>query len=204
MPASKPQDIRNVLLLGHGGGGKTTLGEAMLYAAKVTSRLGSVDEGTCLLDFTDIEKERQHSVDPAVAHFEHEGAYINLIDAPGYPDFIGGAISGLGGADVGVAVIPATAGIEVNTRRLFKLAEDTGLALAIVVNKIDGENVDLERVLSSIRETFGASCKPMNLPANAGKAVIDCFLNDSGSADLGDVAGAHTQLIENIIEADEA
>jgi elongation factor G len=204
MSASRPEDIRNIVLLGHGGAGKTTLGEAMLHAAKVTGRLGSVDEGTSHLDFTDIEKERGHSVDPAVAHFEHDGVTINLIDAPGYPDFIGGAISALGGADVAVVVISAAAGIEVNTRRLFKAAQDYGLPIAIVINKIDAENVHLGDLLKEIAESFGSVCRPMNLPCGGGKGLADCFTGQSGPTDVGDVAEAHTQLIESIIESDEA
>ncbi|MFB3892558.1 MAG: elongation factor G [Phycisphaerae bacterium] len=202
--ASKPQDIRNIVFLGHGNAGKTTLGEAILFAKKVTSRLGSVADGTSILDHTDIEKERQHSVEPSMAYVEHEGKQINIIDAPGYPDFVGGAITAMAGADTAVVVISATAGIEVNTRRLFKAAQDYGLALAVVVNKIDGENVDLERVVAAIQETFGAICKPINLPTGGNKGVIDCFGSTSGSADFGDVGEAHTQLTESIIEADEA
>jgi len=203
MPATKPSDIRNLVLLGHGGAGKTTLCEAMLHAAKITGRLGSVDQGTSHLDYSDIEKERKHSVDPAIAHLDHEGKTINLIDTPGYPDFVGGAICAIGGADVAVVVISATAGIEVNTRRLYKAAREVKLPVAIVVSKIDGENVRLEELLAQITETFGVACKPMNLPAAGGKAVVDCFANDSGSADFGDVADAHTQLTESVIEADE-
>jgi len=203
MPASKPQDIRNIVLLGHGGSGKTTLGEAMLHEAKVTGRLGSVDDGTSHFDYSDIEKERKHSVDPAMAHLDHAGATINIIDAPGYPDFIGGAISASGGADVAVIVISAPAGIEVNTRRMFNLAQDNRMPIAIVVSKLDGENADVERLMGEITETFGQACKPMNLPADGRKGVVDCFANSEGPSDLGDVADAHTELIENIVEADE-
>jgi elongation factor G len=204
MPASKTSDIRNIVLLGHGGAGKTSLAEAMLHAAKVTGRLGSVDDGSSHLDYSDIEKERKHSVDPAMGHLDHAGKTINIIDAPGYPDFIGGAIGAMGGADTAVVVISATGGIEVNTRRLFKAAQDARHPLAIVVNKIDGENVDLPGVLNQITEMFGQACKAMNLPAESGSTVVDCFTNDSGSPDFGDVADAHTQLIENVVEADEA
>jgi len=204
MPVSKPQDIRNIALLGHSGSGKTTLAEAMLHAAKVTGRLGSVTDGTSHMDYTDIEKERGHSVDPALAHLEHDGVQINIIDGPGYPDFIGGAIGAMGGADVGIIVISATAGIEVNARRLFSLARETDLPLAVVINKIDGENIHLDSLLKEISESFGPACKAMNLPANGGKGVVDCFSNAAGSSDLGDVAGFHTQLLESIIEADEA
>ena len=204
MAATKPQDIRNLVFLGHGGSGKTTLGEAMLFAAKVTSRLGSVPDGTSILDYTEIEKERQHSVEPSLAHVEHEGKTLNIIDAPGYPDFIGGAISALAGADIGVVVVSATSGVEVNTRRLFKAASDAGLAMAIVINKIDGDNIDLERLVAGIQEIFGPSCRPINLPADGGKSVVDCFMGSSGATDFGDVAQAHTQLTESIIEADES
>jgi len=204
MAASKPSDIRNVVLLGHAGAGKTSLAEAVLHAAKATGRLGSVEDGTSMLDYSDIEKERQHSVDPSAAFIEHNGVTINLLDAPGYPDFIGGAVSALAGADAAIVVVSATAGVEINTRRLFKAAQDRGLAMALVINKIDGDNVDLAARLAEIEETFGNACKPLNLPTDGSKGVIDCFTSDSGSADVGDVADAHTQLVENIVESDEA
>ncbi len=204
MPPTKPQDIRNMVFVGHGGAGKTTLCEAILHTAKATTRMGSVNDGTTMLDYTDIEKERQHSVEPAMASAEHAGVTLNLLDAPGYPDFIGGAIAALSGADIAVLVISATAGIEVNTRRMFKAAKEATLALAIVINKIDGENVDLPGLMGAISETFGSAPKPLNLPAEGAKGVVDCLTNESGSADFGDVSTAHTQLTESIIEADDA
>jgi len=203
MPASTPQDIRNLVFLGHGGAGKTTLGEALLFNAKLTTRLGSVGDGTSLLDFGEIEKERGHSVDPSLAFIEHKGKTINIIDAPGYPDFIGGAIAALSGADVAVVAVSATAGIEVNTRKLFKTARDANMPVAIVVTKTDGENIHLERLLGEIQESFGTACRPMTLPSGGGKAVVDCFRNESGSADFGDVGESHMQLVESIVEADE-
>ncbi len=204
MPAKKPEDIRNVVLLGHGGAGKTILAEALLHAAGVIARFGAIEDGTTFMDHTDLEKQRQHSVDPAMAHFEHEGRTVNLIDSPGYPDFIGGAIAAIGGADTAVVVVSAAAGIEVNTRRLFAAAGEAGCARAIVVNKIDADNVDLPAVVGALTETFGPAVKCMNLPAEGAKKVVDCFTNDSGQADFGDVADAHTQLTESVIEADEA
>lgn len=203
MPASKPQDIRNIVLLGHGGCGKTTLAEAMLHAAKVTGRLGSVDDGTSILDHSDIEKERHHSVDPSLCYLDHDGKTINVIDAPGYPDFIGGSIAALSGADVAVVTISATAGIEVNTRRLFRIAQQANLPIAIVINKIDGDNIVWDSLLNDIKETFGVSCRPMNQPLS-GKEVLDCFVNTTGEGLLGSAADVRTQLIESVIEADEA
>ncbi len=202
MPASKPQDIRNIVLLGHGGSGKTSIAEAMLHTAKTTGRLGSVEDGTSILDHTDIEKERQHSVDPSLCFLDHEGKTINIIDAPGYPDFIGGAIAALSGADVAVIVISATAGIEVNTRRLFRVAQQANLPIAFAINKMDGENIVWESLINDISETFGTSCRPMNQPIDAG-SVLDCFVNTEGEGALGSAGDVRTQLIESVIEADE-
>ena len=204
MAAQRPQDIRNIVLLGHGSSGKTTLAETMLHATGATKRMGTVDDGSTVMDFDAMEKERQHSIDPAVAHFSHKGKEINLIDTPGYPDFIGGAVSGIGGADVALIVISAAGGIEVNTRRLSKMAQDAGLARAIIINKIQAENADLPALVAGIQDVFGAACKPMDLPAEGGKKVVDCFRNTQGDSDLGAVADAQTQLMESVIEADEA
>ena len=202
--AKQPQDIRNVILLGHGGAGKTTLAEAMLHAAGVTSRFGNVQDGTTVMDYQDLEKQRHHSVDPALAYFNHAGKLVNLIDAPGYPDFIGGAIMPLAGADIAVVVVSAAAGIEVNTRKLFHAAGQEKLARAIVIDKIDADNIELPALLAALKESFGNNIKPMNLPADGGKKIVDCFVNAAGSSDLGDVADFRTQLIESVIEADEA
>ena len=203
MAAQQPQDIRNVVLLGHGSSGKTMLAEAMLHAAGRTTRFGKIEDGSTVMDYQDMEKQRGHSVDPAMAFFNHAGRLVNLIDAPGYPDFIGGAISGLSGADIALIVVSATAGIEVNTRKLFQAADDNGLVRVIVINKIDGDNVDLPALLAALQETFGSSLRCMNLPAGGGKKVVDCFAAASGESDLGDVATAHTQLLESTVEADE-
>ncbi|MGC9453678.1 MAG: elongation factor G [Phycisphaerae bacterium] len=204
MAASEPRDIRNIALVGHGGSGKTTLGEAMLHAAGVTGRLGKVEDGTSELDYSAIERERQHSVDPTLAFVDHGGKHINFIDTPGYPDFIGGAISALCGVDTAVVVLSATAGIEVNARRLLKLAREHNMPAAIVVNRIDGENVDLAGLMEQIQESFGSACKALNLPTGGGSGVIDVFANDSGEADFGDVSDAHMQIVESVIESDEA
>ncbi|NQU76699.1 MAG: elongation factor G [Planctomycetes bacterium] len=204
MAAQKPQDIRNIILLGHGGAGKTTLAEAMLHSAGAINRLGSIEDGSTTMDYDALEKQRRHSIDPGLAHFSHAGKEINLIDAPGYPDFIGGAISGVGGADVAIIVINAATGIEVNTRRMFRLAKDLGLPKAIVINKTQAENVHLADLLAAISETFGLACKPMNLPADGGKKVVDCFINAQGDSNLKSVADAHTELMESVIEADDA
>jgi elongation factor G len=203
MAAQRPQDIRNIILLGHGGCGKTSLAEAMLHAAGVTSRLGTVDDGSTVMDYDATEKERQHSINPSLAYLTHKDKDINIIDAPGYPDFIGGPVSTIAGADIAVIVVSAASGIEVNTRRLWKLAEEVGLVRVIVINKIHAENVDLAGVVATIQEVFGPVCKPMDLPADDAKKIVDCFANTEGDSDLGSAAEAQTQLMESVIEADE-
>ena len=201
---AEPGNIRNVVLLGHGGSGKTSLAEAILHNTGATNRLGSVDEKTSTCDYYDEEKEHQHSIQSAVVHTEYGGKLINIIDTPGYPDFIGPAIKAIPAAETAVIVISAAACIETNTRKLFQLATEANMPRLIVVNKIDAENTDLPQLMKNIQEMFGIQCRCANLPAADKASVIDCVENDSGDSPLMDVAQAHTDLIESVIEADDA
>ncbi len=196
-------NIRNIVLLGHGGSGKTSLAEAILHKTGVTNRLGSVDDKTSACDYYDEEKEHQHSIKSAVIHTQHGGKLLNIIDTPGYPDFIGPAIKSIPAAETAVIVISAAAGIETNTRKMFELAKNANIPLIIIVNKIDAENIDLPELVKSIQETFGMRCRCANLPAADRASVIDCIENQIGDSPLMDVAQAHTELIENIIEAND-
>ncbi|MBN1846778.1 MAG: elongation factor G [Sedimentisphaerales bacterium] len=196
-------DIRNIVLLGHAGAGKTSLAEAILHKTGITNRLGSVDDKTSILDADEEERERGHSIDSALAHVHYHGKVINLIDTPGYPDFLGAAICALAAAETAVIVVSAAAGIQINTRKLFQAAKDRGMACMIVINKIDSGMQELESLVNSLQESFGRECRCANLPGADGKSVIDCLTQESGQAAFGDVATAHTDLIETIIEADE-
>ncbi len=196
-------DIRNIVLLGHGGSGKTSLAEAMLHKTGTTNRLGSVDEQTSICDYYDEEKEHQHSIQSALIHIEHDGRLINIIDTPGAPDFIGPAIKAIPAAETAVIVISAAAGIETNTRKLFKLATQANMPRLIVVNKMDAENVAFPELIKAIQETFGSQCRCANLPGADKASVIDCIENQTGDSPLMDVARAHTELIESVIEADD-
>jgi len=196
-------DIRNIVLLGHSSSGKTSLAEAILHKTGTTNRLGSVDDKTSICDYFDEEKQRQHSIQSAVVHTEHLGKLINIIDTPGSPDFVGPAITSLPAAETAVIVISAASGIEINTRRLFQLATDLNMPRVIVINKIDAENVEMSELLKNIQETFGSQCRCANLPASDKGSVIDCIENESGDCPLMDVAQAHTDLIESVIEADD-
>ena len=199
----KIEDIRNIVLLGHAGAGKTTLAEAMLHTSGATNRLGSVDDKSSIFDSDDEEHERGHSIDSGIGHVEHKGKVINVIDTPGYPDFTGAALAALMGAETAVVVISAAAGIQMNTRKMLQAARDRGMALAIVINKIDSSMDEVPALMDAIQESFGMECRCVNLAGADGKSVIDCLNQDSGAGAYTDVAEAHTNLLETVIEADE-
>ncbi|MDD5458175.1 MAG: elongation factor G [Phycisphaerae bacterium] len=200
---AKTSEIRNIVLLGHGGCGKTSIAESILHKTGAVNRLGSVDDKSSVCDYYDEEKEHLHSIQSAITNCTHNGILINLIDTPGYPDFMGPAIGAIPAAETAVIVISASAGIETNTRKFFELASQANKPKIIVINKMDNDNIDLPELLKNIRETFGSQCRCANLPAADSKSVIDCIINDSGDSSIGSVADAHTELIESVIEADD-
>ncbi len=198
------EDVRNIALVGHAGSGKTTLVEALLAATGVISAPGSVAKGTTVCDFDPLEKEFQHSLDSAVTGLSAHGKHINLIDTPGYPDFLGRSISVLPAVETVALVVNAQAGIEAVTQRMWRAADNRNLCRMIVVNQIDAPGVDLADLTTQIRETFGAECLPINLPAGGGTRVIDCFFQPSGEgADFSSVEEAHGQIIDQVVEVDE-
>lgn len=200
--------VRDIVLCGHGSSGKTSLIDRILETTHEVEGRHRVDDGTSVTDFEPEEKLHHYSVEAAVAHFRHRGVRFNCIDAPGYPDFIGQAISAIHGADTAVIVIDGHAGIAVNTRRVFAEAERAGLGRIIVVNKLDLDNVDYPSLLSSIRQTFGSHCIPFNVPcASSGLfdrviGVMDDAADASGA--LVDPHPFQEQLVEAAIEADES
>jgi elongation factor G len=196
-------DIRNIALLGHASSGKTSLADALLHAAGVIGSVGAVEKGSTVADFTDEEHHHQHSLYCAPLAFDYQSTHMNLLDTPGYPDFIGQALLVLPAVETAAVLINASAGIEPLTRRIMERAEDRGLCRMIIINKIDADNVDLEALLKQIQETFGRSCLPVNLPANNGTSVVDCLFSAEGDSDLGSVEDARTALVEQIVEADD-
>lgn len=203
MPNFTTADIRNLIFVGHGGSGKTTLADAILFAAGVVNRKGSVADGSSFCDFEKEEKEHKHSIYPHFAHCDYQGKRINIIDTPGSPDLIGQGLACLPAVETAVIVVNAQNGIEVVTRRMMETAKDRNLARAIVINRIDMPELDLKKLLGQIQETFGMNCAPINLPANGGKAIVDCLSNSSGDSDLGPVASYHSALLDLIVEMDE-
>jgi elongation factor G len=197
------QQIRNVALAGHPGAGKTTLFEALLHAGGAVQTAGSIERGTTVSDFDPIEKERGHSIDAAIASTDHAGIHVNLIDTAGYPDFRGPTLAALAVVETVAVVVDADTGIGYGTRRMMEYAQGRRLCRAIVVNKIDHDGADLRALLDELRETFGNEVLPLNLPANGGKAVIDCFGQSAGDSDLGPVADWHQRIIDQVVEINE-
>ena len=204
MPDHKSEQIRNIAFAGHGGAGKTTLVEALLLKTGVINVMGDVAKGNTACDFETEEKEHGHSLSAAIASLEHDGAHINIVDTPGYPDFIGRTLPALTAVESMAVVVDARSGIDTNTRRIMEAASERGLSRMIVVNKIDSPEIDLEALMSQIADTFGKQCLPINLPAAGGTQVVDCFFSQADEpVDLSSVEDAHTQIIEQVVEVDE-
>jgi len=201
-------DIRNIALAGHGASGKTSLADALLFAAGATPRKGSVDDGTSILDYEDEEKRRKITIDCNLGHLTWSGRQFHLVDSPGYPDFIGNALSALAAVENVVLTISGPLGIEVNTRRLFNEAKQQRLGRFLVITKMDAENVDYPTLLESIRETFGSSCVPFNVPIGQGanfSGLVDVLQDhDEDPADCPlPPTEAYRMLVEQIVETDE-
>ncbi len=201
-------DIRNVALAGHGASGKTSLADALLFASGATSRKGSVDDGTSLLDVDDEEKRRHFTIDCHLGHLAWDGRQVHLIDTPGYPDFIGNALSALAAVENVVIAVSGPSGIESNTRRLFNEAGRLGLGRFVVVTKMDAENVDYRSDLAAIRESFGNMCVPFNVPIGQGasfEGVIDVIQSHDEDPPTCPVAPteAYRMVVEQIVELDE-
>ena len=205
MPEYTTDDIRNVALVGHGGAGKTTLAEALLAYAGVIGAPGSVANGTSVCDFDPQEKAHQHSLYPSVAHFDHGSRHVNLVDTPGYPDFLGRALPVLAAVETAAVVVDARQGVQMVTRRMMEAAARRGLARMVVVNRIDADDLDPEALLAGLVEAFGAECMPINLPAGGGRSVVDCFFEPGdGPVDFSSVEEAHTRIVDQVVEVDEA
>jgi elongation factor G len=213
-------NIRNVVLVGHGNSGKTTLAEALLFTTGAVNRMGRVEDGTTVSDFDPEEAKRQISVSLALAPFEHDGHKINILDAPGYADFIGDVDAALRAADLAVFVVSAVEGIEVQTEAVWKLAEARNLPRAIFISKLDRERSSYQRVVDDLKARFGAGVAPLQIPIGeeAGlRGVVDLLTDTAttyvdGTATEGpvpdDLAATeheiHDALVEGIVVADDA
>ena len=195
--------IRTAALVGHASSGKTTLAEALLHQSGAIPTAGSVERGSTVCDYDLLEKLQHHSLYSAVAHFVHDGTRVHLIDTPGYPDFLGQAMSSLEAVETAIVVINAQTGIELLTTRMMNWAAKRALCRMIVINKIDAANTDLPALIRKLQDAFGKECLPINLPARKGTKVVDCFFNPGGESDFSSVAEAHRALVDQVVEVDE-
>src|SRR5256885_5217880 len=167
------------------------------------SEVEAVEKASTVADFDPLEKTYGHSLSPSILNFPYKAIHVHLVDTPGMPDFAGQSIAALAGVETAVVVVNAQTGIELNTSRMMRAAARRGLCRMILVNKIDAENVDLPSLLKRIQDLFGKECLPINLPADGGKKIVDCFFNPDGEADFSSVKAAHSALIDQVVEVDE-
>ena len=214
-----PAKIRTVALVGHGGAGKTSLAEALLYRAGAITRLGRVEDGTTVCDHEPEELERRMTLSLALAPLEVDGCKINVIDTPGYADFIVDVHAALEVADLAVFVISAVDGVEVQTEAIWRLAAERGVPRMVFVNKLDRERASFERTLDQLRSTFGSGIAPLELPIGEGGAfrgIADlltdtAYLYEGGVATTAEIPEdmealehqVHDNLVEGIVEADD-
>src|SRR5215212_9938678 len=199
--ASSPDRIRNVVLVGPGGSGKTTLVETLLASAGAIPRPGSIDEGSTVCDFEESEKSHERSISLAIAPVVHRETKINLIDTPGYADFVGEVRAGLRAADCAVFVIAASESVDVATASLWRECAEVGMPRAVAITKLDQARADYDGVLAAAKAAFGDKVLPLYVPVrdDAGEVtgVVDLMSDDGEHAEL------RGGLIEGIIEESE-
>ncbi|HEU4869027.1 MAG TPA: elongation factor G [Actinomycetota bacterium] len=220
MKTFDPTKIRNIVLLGHQGSGKTTLAEALLYVSGVTTRMGSIAEGNTVCDFEPEEIKKTISVNLALAPFEWKGCKINLLDAPGYADFIGEAQAAVRVADAAVLVVSAVDGIQVQHEALWRLARKAGLPSFVFVNKLERERADFHAILDALSERLGPGFAPLDLPLGeehdfhgivdvlsekafhydaSGKSVESDMLEETAQ----EAKVLHTRILDSVAETDD-
>jgi len=217
MKEYETEQIRNVVLLGHGGTGKTSLAEAALFASGGASRLGKVDEGTTTSDFEPDEVKRKISISLALVPCEWAGHKVNVIDTPGYSDFVGEVKSGIRAADFGAIIVDAVAGVQVGTEMAWRHADQARLPRVVFVNRMDRENANFAQAVQQLQERWGKKIAPLELPIGSQDSfagvvnVVEnkAYVGEKGTpadvpGDMADaVASAREQLVEAVAEADD-
>jgi elongation factor G len=203
MSGHTTEDIRNVALVGQAGSGKTSLVEALLRAAHPKPP-SDVKRGETVTDFDPLEQQYHHSLNLAVATVDYQSRHINLIDTPGYADFLGQTLGGVAAADTLAVVVNAQSGIEPMTRRMMDRAAAEHMPCMVVVNKIDAAPDQLPALLRALTEAFGRQCLPLDLPAAHAERVVDVVSHRDGEADFSSVESAHTAFVEQVVEVDES
>ncbi len=210
--------IRNVALVGHQGSGKTTLAEAMLFSSGATQRMGTVEEGSTVSDYHPSEHERQMSVFASLLHAEWKGHKINILDTPGYLDFVSEVVTALKVADCAIFVIDAAEGVQVGTEQAWRYCQRTSTPSMFVLNKLDQDQADFAEAVNQMHDRFGRAATVVQLPAGKGtRTIIDVLLmkqlrfDERGQMTVEPIADEfraeadrlHNELVENIAENDE-
>ncbi|MFA4981808.1 MAG: elongation factor G [Candidatus Omnitrophota bacterium] len=211
MASFNPKDIRNIIVLGHSACGKTSLVEAILYAAGAIPRMGTINEGTTVSDYNEDEKEKKHSVNTSLASFVYNSTKINLIDVPGYADFAGEMIGGLRGADVCIVVVNAASSIEIGTERAYRMAMEKNVPCIFFINMLDREYADYDKCFEDIKKKFRKHCVSLDMPVGKEdglKGVVN-ILTHKGIDSLADDEKNHAkalgdQMAEAVAETDDA
>lgn len=196
------QAVRTLALFGAAATGKTTLAEALLQQAGAIGAAGSVERGSTVSDHDPLERRMQHSLLASVLHLTHAGTRVHLIDTPGSPDFLGHSLPALEAVETAAVVLSATGGVDPVAQRFMEQAAARQRVRLLVVNKIDAPGADCAGLLAQLQEAFGRECLPLNLPAEGGSQVSDCFFAREGDSDLGPVDAAHRALVEQVVEVD--
>ena len=213
MPNISTANIRNIALLGHGGSGKTSLAEAMMYLTKATDRLGKVSEGNTVCDFDPEEIKRGFSVSTAIAPINFRDKIINILDTPGYLDFVAEVKQALRVAGSAMIVINAKAGVEVGTELAWNYAEEAQIPKSIFVNRLDEENTDFSKIFTQLRELFGVSVCPLMVPYNENNKIVclidlphkKAFVDENGKAkEIPVPAGAQAMIDEYTVMLSES
>jgi elongation factor G len=205
--AHRPEDVRNVALVGGGGAGKTTLVETALHLAKVTSRKGTVEEGNTVSDFDPDEKERRQSLVASLVHLPWANHQIRLVDTPGAQDFVGEPTAALAAVETAAICVDAHDGVGVVARRRFHDAEKAGLVRVVVLTRIDTENIDPEALTESLRSNFGEHVIPLNFPDKFGPGVskIHNVFGENLPPEVQErAAELRKQVTEAVVECDDA
>ncbi|MDP1809203.1 MAG: elongation factor G [Actinomycetota bacterium] len=214
------EKIRNIALVGHGGSGKTTLAEALLFAAGASTRLGRVDDGNTVSDYDPDEIKRKVSISTSLVSCEWQDHKINILDTPGYADFIGEVIAALRVANAMIIVVDAVSGVQVQTEKAWRLAEESNLPRLFFINRLDKEHADFAKTVAELQEAFGKTVAPLELPIGAEGAfkgiadIVDnnAHLYEGGKATITDfpadlaviAAPYREQLMEAVAESDDA
>ncbi len=199
-----PENIRNVAFVGHGGTGKTTLVEEMLFKCKANNRIGLVKDGSSVSDYSQEEIDSTASIDLSLIYATHKGNLFQLFDAPGRSDFVGQAQLALYSADIALINVDAYSGMQVNTKKAWAMATKMNKAKAVILNKVDVENVDLPKVIAEVQETLGNQCVPFFLPDTTGGGISKLYSVLNPADDAPEIVTSfHEPLIEAIVETDE-